>query len=228
MKKKILIIAAHPDDDILGCGGFISKFKKETIKVVFLAEGTSCRYDNLKKNIQAINKEIKRREAMSLRALRFLKVKKFSYHYNPCGRLDTVPIINLNKIIEKEVFNFRPDIILTHSENDCNNDHRIIFRSVMMATRPNLKYTVPVIMSFEVLSSSEWNFTKYFDPNYFVKLELKNIKEKWRALKFFTSETHKKLLPRSYQGVFNLAKQRGLQVGVEFAEAFKIIRSIKK
>jgi len=228
MKKKILIVAAHPDDDILGCGGFISKFKKHTIRVIFLAEGSSCRFNNLTKDRDKILAAIKKRKNMSIKALKYLKVKQFFYYENPCGRLDTVPIIKLNKILENEISNFSPNIILTHSENDCNNDHRIVFRSVMMSTRPNSKFTVPTIMSFEILSSSEWNYPKYFEPNKFEKMERKNIIEKYNALKFFKTEVQKRPLPRNKEGLFTLAKYRGLQSGFEFAEAYKIIRSINR
>ena len=98
----------------------------------------------------------------------------------------------------------------------------------MMAARPNIKHLVEEIYSFEILSSSEWNFTKEFNPNYFEILRKKNIEDKWKALSFFKSEIQKYPLPRSKQGIFNLAKTRGSQAGVEFAEAFKLIRAFKK
>ncbi|MAV76771.1 MAG: GlcNAc-PI de-N-acetylase [Candidatus Marinimicrobia bacterium] len=229
MKKRILIIAAHPDDDILGCGGTLSKMKKNNlIKVLFIGEGTSCRFANLKINKKLIKKEIEIRERNAKQALKSLGIKHYEFTNFPCGRLDTVPIIEINKKIENQVSSFRPNIIYTHSENDCNNDHRIVFRSTMMATRPTSKHTVDEIFSFEILSSSEWNFTKEFSPNYFEILNKKNIEAKWKALSFYKSETQKYPLPRSKQGIYNLAKVRGSQAGVEFAEAFKLIRSFKK
>ena len=97
-----------------------------------------------------------------------------------------------------------------------------------MATRPTLKRTIDEIFSFEILSSSEWNFTKEFSPNYFEILNKNNIEAKWKAFSFYKSETQKYPLPRSKQGIYNLAKIRGSQAGVELAEAFKLIRSFKK
>tara|TARA_B100001123_G_scaffold411982_1_gene508728 strand:+ start:162 stop:851 length:690 start_codon:yes stop_codon:yes gene_type:complete len=229
MKKKLLVVAAHPDDDILGCGGTLSKFKKNyLVKILFIAEGTSCRFQNLKANKKQIQKEVDAREKQAKKALRSLGIKLYKFTNFPCGRLDTIPIIEINKIIENEINTFEPNIIFTHSENDCNNDHRIIFRSTMMAARPNIKHLVEEIYSFEILSSSEWNFTKEFNPNYFEILRKKNIEDKWKALSFFKSEIQKYPLPRSKQGIFNLAKTRGSQAGVEFAEAFKLIRAFKK
>ena len=134
MKKKLLVVAAHPDDDILGCGGTLSKFKKNyLVKILFIAEGTSCRFQNLKANKKQIQKEVDAREKQAKKALRSLGIKLYKFTNFPCGRLDTIPIIEINKIIENEINTFEPNIIFTHSENDCNNDHRIIFRSTMMA-----------------------------------------------------------------------------------------------
>jgi len=229
MRKKILVVAAHPDDDILGCGGTLSKFKKNyLVKILFIAEGTSCRFQNLKVNKKQIQKEVETREKQAKKALNSLGIKLYKFTNFPCGRLDTVPIIEINKIIENEINNFKQNIIFTHSENDCNNDHRIIFRSTMMAARPNINHSVGEIYSFEILSSSEWNFTKEFNPNYFEILRKKNIEDKWKALSFFKSEIQKYPLPRSKQGIFNLAKTRGSQAGTEYAEAFKLIRAFKK
>jgi len=229
MKKKILVVAAHPDDDILGCGGTISKLKKNhLINVLFLAEGTSCRFENLKLKKNQIEKEINIREEQAKKALKSLGVNLHTFINLPCGRLDTIPIIDINKTIENEIESFKPNIIFTHSENDCNNDHRIVFKSVIMASRPNSKHTVEELYSFEVLSSTEWNFSNNFIPSYFQILNKKNIQDKWKAFKHFKSEIHKPPLPRTKLGIFNLAKVRGSQSGVEYAEAFKLIRTFKK
>tara|TARA_B100001250_G_scaffold414558_1_gene453872 strand:+ start:2674 stop:3360 length:687 start_codon:yes stop_codon:yes gene_type:complete len=228
MKRKILVIAAHPDDDILGCGGTLSKLKKKyIIKVFFLAEGTSCRFSDLSKK-KEIQKEIDLREKQAKKALKILGVNLYKFNNFPCGRLDSIPVIEINKKIENEIDNFKPNIIFTHSENDCNNDHKIIFKSVMMASRPNNQHTVEELYSFEVLSSTEWNFSNSFNPNYFQILNKKNIQDKWKAFKNFKSEIHKFPLPRTKSGIFNLAKVRGSQIGSEYAEAFKLIRSFKK
>ena len=137
---KVLIIVAHPDDEVLGCGGYISKFsKKKSFKIVFMAEGTSCRFTKINLGTKKVIKEINKRKKMAIKALNFLGVKNYKFYNYPCGRLDGVEIIDLNKIIEAEIKSYKPNIILTHNENDCNNDHRIIYRSVMMASRPTKK-----------------------------------------------------------------------------------------
>jgi LmbE family N-acetylglucosaminyl deacetylase len=228
MKKiKNLLIFAHPDDDILSMGGYISKkISSEIFKVMFIAEGTSCRY--LKKKIKTleVQKEIDRRNNMAKLALKSLGKIDLRFSNFPCGRLDSVDIIDINKVIEDEIKEFKPNNIFTHNVKDCNNDHQIINRAVMMATRPNDKNKfLKKIFSCEVLSSSEWNYGESFNPNYFEKLSYRDIKKKINALKFYKSEYQKEPSPRNGRGVKILANFRGLQCGEEFAEAFELKRS---
>ena len=227
MREKVLIIVAHPDDEVLGCGGYISKYKNsKDFRVIFIGEGTSCRYDNYNLNDEIRNKILKRQK-QSIKSLKFLGIKKFQYYNLPCGRFDSVDIIDINKIIEKEISKFKPNIILTHSINDCNNDHRIINRSVMMSTRPsNSNMFLSEIKTFEILSSTEWNFESQFNPNFFEILSQKNINEKIKAFYYYESEIQTKDMPRTKDGITTLAKSRGKIVNSKFAEAYKLIRKL--
>ena len=135
------------------------------------------------------------------------------------------PIIDINKIIEKEIKSFDPEIVFTHSENDTNNDHKIIYRSTLMAARPGIHKSLKVVASFEVLSSSEWNFSDAFIPNHFELLTLKELNLKWKALKCYKSEIKSFPHPRSEEGIKTLARYRGMQAGSKYAESYKIIRS---
>ncbi len=227
-KEKILIIAAHPDDEVLGCGGYLSKYKnKKNFKVIFIGEGTSCRYS--KKNFDdKVNREILIRQNQSIKSLKFLGVDNFEFYNLPCGRLDSIDIIEINKIIEKEIKLFRPNIIMTHNSDDCNNDHRIINRSVMMATRPIISNRfLKTIITFEIISSTEWDFKNQFNPNYFENLSDKNIKDKVKAFYFYKSEIQSNQMPRTDDGIKTLAKYRGKIISSKYAEAFQIIRTFK-
>jgi LmbE family N-acetylglucosaminyl deacetylase len=226
--KKILIICAHPDDDILGCGGYISKYNKlnTQFRVVFIAEGSSCRYNLNKENDSNIQITIEQRNSYGVKALNILGVTNYHFYNLPCGRLDTIPIIEINKIIENEILKFQPDILLTHAENDANNDHCIVFKSTIMATRPGGAAFVNSLYSFEVLSSSEWKFTNSFEPNYFVELNIDDVNKKWQALSEYKTEIKKYPYPRSYKGILTLSQFRGMQSGFKYAEAFKLIRKI--
>ena len=222
--KRILIIAAHPDDEVLGCGGIIAKSREKSfdIKVVFIAEGSSCRHDDYKSEL-ALN-EIKTRQNYALNALKTLGVTNYQFYDLPCGRLHQIPIIEINKIIEKNISEFEPDTVFTHSENDANNDHNIVYQSSIMATRPTLTKNISKLFSYEVLSTSEWRFDRNFLPNYFFKISKSDLKIKCNALKEYKSEHKSFPFPRSKDGIITLAKFRGMQCGSEFAEAFKLIR----
>jgi len=226
--KKILIVAAHPDDDILGCGGIISKYQSRGVifKILFIGEGSTARFEDA--DSEEAKDAIEYRNSLALKALKFLKVKDVEFSNLACGRFDQIPIIEINKIIEKNIKDFDPDTILTHSPVDANNDHKIVFNATIMATRPGALNHVNKLMSFEVLSSSEWAFTDTFKPNYFEELDEFHLEAKSHALSIYESEIKKYPFPRSVEGVRVLAKMRGMQSGFKYAEAFNIIRVLKK
>jgi LmbE family N-acetylglucosaminyl deacetylase len=227
--NKILIICAHPDDDILGCGGIISKYLKLgiSIRIIFIAEGSSCRYPIDQIDAPKVLKVINERNSYGISALKKLGIVDFKFYNMPCGRLDSIPILEINKIIENEIREFSPETIYTHSEFDTNNDHRIIFNSTLMATRPTSNCTVKNLFTYEILSSSEWRYTKSFEPNYFEELSEDEVQKKWEALAEYETEIKDFPFPRSKDGIITLAKFRGMQSGYKFAEAFKIIRIFK-
>jgi LmbE family N-acetylglucosaminyl deacetylase len=225
---KILVIAAHPDDETLGCGGFLSKYANKDIRVIFIAEGTSCRFNLDKLNSQEVADKIIERNSYCINALSTFGISDIKFYNYPCGRLDDVPIIDINKIIESEIRDFKPQTVLTHSEFDNNNDHRIVYRSTIMATRPGVFKDLYKVISYEVPSTTEWSFSEVFQPNFFEVLEKKHVEKKWEALKLYETETFPYPHPRSYEGIFTLSRYRGMQAGVEFSEAYRIIRSINK
>lgn len=226
--RRVLIIAAHPDDEILGCGGLISKYQSRGVffKIVFIGEGTSCRFED--PACERCLMAIAQRNSSAIKALNALNIKDIEFNNLPCGRLDQTPIISINKIIEKSIKLFKPDTILTHSPYDVNCDHKIVFNATIMATRPGAQNHVNTVMSYEVLSSSEWAYVETFIPNYFEELTEKDVELKWQALSCYESEIKDYPFPRSIDGVRALAMMRGMQSGVKFAEAFHLIRMFKK
>jgi LmbE family N-acetylglucosaminyl deacetylase len=222
--KRILIIAAHPDDEVLGCGGLISKYqvRNTKFKVIFIGEGSSARFKDPKCAISL--KEIEQRNNAATDALKFLNIEDVEFYGLPCGRMDQVPIIEINKIIENAIQEFIPDTVLTHSPYDVNNDHRIVFRATLAATRPGAKNHILKLMSYEVLSSSEWDFVDGFKPNYFEVIQEENIQAKCAALELYESEVREYPFPRSAEGIRALAMVRGMQSGFKFAEAYHLIR----
>ena len=123
MKKKILVVACHPDDETLGCGGYLDKYKnKYQFKVIFLAEGSSCRYKDRIKNKIKINKDIETRKRSALKALKLFSITNISFFNHTCGQLNKVPQTKINKILENDIKNFKPNIIFTHSSKDLNQE----------------------------------------------------------------------------------------------------------
>ena len=179
---KILIIAAHPDDEILGCGGFLAKYGGKGIRVVFVAEGSSCRFNANEINDKHVANKIAERNGFCVKSLSTFGITDIKFYNFPCGRLDVTPIIDINKLIESEINDFKPQTVLTHSEFDNNNDHRIVYRSTMMATRPGIFIGLNKVISYEVSSSTEWSFSDIFQPNLFEALEQKHIEKKMGGL----------------------------------------------
>lgn len=226
--SKILFIGAHPDDVELGCGGTISKFSDlgYDIAVLIIAEGTSGRFDEKDKDTKKVASHIQIRKQNCISSLKILGVNNIKFCDLPCGNLNTVPLLRINKLIESEINLFKPEIIFTHSSVDTNKDHRIIFESTKIATRPSAFSFVKKVFLYEVLSSTECNFLESFNPNHFSILSKEHIRRKNKALACYKSEIKEFPHPRSLKGVEVLAKFRGMQINKEYAESFKILRSI--
>jgi LmbE family N-acetylglucosaminyl deacetylase len=226
--KRAIIVAAHPDDEVLGCGGIISKYHAIGVEfmVVFVGEGSTCRFETPEG--EAPLKVIQQRSGFAEKALSSLGVKDVEFHDLPCGRLDQVPIISINKIVEKAILAFKPDTVFTHSPSDVNNDHKIVFSSTLMATRPGAQNHVGRLLCYEVLSSSEWAFSNGFAPNHFEEIRQVDLERKWEALACYESEVRDYPFPRSRKGVQALAMVRGMQAGLQYAEAFQLVREIRR
>ena len=145
---KNLIIAAHPDDEIIGCGGTIAKLINEGQKIfiLFMAEGVTARFEKNQIDSIKAKKEILIREKNAISANKVLGVKKqhIIFSKNICCRMDAVPIIDHSKLIEKYIQKFKPYRIFTHSPLDLNVDHRLTFQAVMTATRPKKSNIFPI------------------------------------------------------------------------------------
>lgn len=228
-KNKILVIAAHPDDEVLGCGGTIAHLVGEnhTIYSLILGEGITSRDDQ--RSVKKRKPELEYLKHQADLANKIIGVEKVFMYNFPDNRFDTVALLDIIKTIEKVIDTIQPDIVFTHSGYDLNKDHRITFQAVLTATRPLPGCHVKTVYSFEVLSASEWSFgndTQTFSPNYFVDIS-RTIQKKIDALKVYNSEINPFPHPRSIEAVLSQAKLRGSQCGIHAAEAFKLIRHIE-
>jgi len=223
--KTTLVIAAHPDDEVLGCGGMISHksfVEKYSPRICFLSDGVGSRAD------WSLEKKRKKKE-QAISALKTLGVKKYHIFYQdiyPDNQFDTHPLLSIIKSIEKILLEVQPDVIYTHSRHDLNIDHRITHQAVLTATRP-WSSSVEEIYSFEVPSSTEWNFPTKFSPNVFYTLSRDDIGRKQKALKEYKYELCDYPHPRSKKGVMINAQNWGMKSGTDYAEAFELVRMIK-
>lgn len=219
MKKgKILIVAAHPDDEILGCGGTILKLKeKNDINVIFMTNGVSARGKN------KISE--KRRKNACLKLFKYLNIPKPEFFNFPDNQLDRAPLLKIIKKIEKRINLYKPDTIFTHYSNCLNIDHRKTFEAVNTACRPINKISVKKILSFEIPSSTDWALFhgKNFQPNYYIDIS-KFLNEKINLIKFYKDELRNYPHSRSVKSIKSLASYRGVSSGVKYAEGFYLNR----
>jgi LmbE family N-acetylglucosaminyl deacetylase len=226
--KNILVIAAHPDDEVLGCGGTIARhtMNGEKCNVLIMSEGITSR-DNIR-NPDLRNDEIAKLREQAENAASILGVSCVEFNSFPDNRMDSVDLLDVVKKIENAIEKYNPEIIYTHHFGDLNIDHQITAKAVETATRPVRKNSVKEIYSFETPSSTEWAFSNqyhYFRPNCYIEIE-KTLSKKIEAFECYRSEKRTFPHPRSSEAIKNLATARGTQVGLKAAEAFTLIRKI--
>lgn len=223
---KVLVVAAHSDDEVLGCGGTIAKLAQgNDVYTLLLSEGVTSRDIPEEQKKQATNQLKTEAEDANKR----LNVKKVFFENFPDNRFDTVPLLDIVKVIERYIQKIGPEAVYTHHAGDLNIDHQIVHRAVITAARPVGDYSVKKIMLFEILSSTEWgriNPYNSFVPNTYVDIS-KTISVKLEAMRCYKSEIRKYPHPRSLEGIKLLAQKRGLEVGLKFVEAFCLVRSIE-
>lgn len=228
MKHRVLVVAAHPDDEVLGCGGTIIKHcqKGDEVRILIMAEGLTSR--GAKRDVVSNAKALKELHANSYKAAEIMGANQVNLLSFPDNRMDSVDLLDVVKQIELVVDEFKPDIVYTHHSGDVNIDHRITHEAVVTACRPLPGQCVKTLLFFETLSSTEWQMPvvdKAFAPNWFVDIE-DVMDEKIKTLQCYGSEMRDYPHSRSYEAVEILAKYRGFCVGKVFVEAFEMGRNV--
>jgi LmbE family N-acetylglucosaminyl deacetylase len=225
MKKTVLIIAAHPDDEILGCGGTMAKYAAggNSVFLLILGEGITSRFGTRKEGLKS--KQLARLKTASVKAARIVGIERVFMFDFPDNRFDTVPLLEIIKKIEKVKNDIKPSIVYTHHRNDLNIDHRIVYEATLTACRPLKGEIVKEIYSFEVPSSTNWNYPNSFSPNVFIDIN-KTIDKKIAALNSYQTELRQFPHPRSEEAVRSIAKYWGSLSATGCAEAFETIRVI--
>lgn len=222
-----LVVAAHPDDEVLGCGGTIAKISaREEVHIHILGEGISSRHS---KREDADKAALERLREDAREVGRILGAREVTFGGLPDNRFDEPALLDVVKQIEEIVQRLQPTVVYTHHPGDLNNDHLVTFRAVMTATRPVGKYPVREVYTFEINSSTEWAFQQFqppFHANVFVEIE-STIETKVRGMERYESEKRDFPHPRSSEALRVQARRWGSVVGVPYAEAFQLIRDVR-
>jgi len=224
---KILFILAHPDDEVLGAGGLILKARSlgALIKVVWLGEGVSARFSKEDLNSKEFLRASAIRKEGAIAAMEVLDITDYSFGDWYCLRFDEIPFLDITKKIEKDINNFSPDLVVTHNPVEVNIDHKITFNAVEAALRPTNNQVKPAIWGCEIPCSGRWTLETKFVPNIFVDIE-DHIEKKLLAWSKYIGEARKFPFPRSDEGLITMAKYRGMESGLTYAEGFKSWREI--
>ena len=225
MTERVLVIAAHADDEALGCGGTLARHTDngDEVQVIFLADGVASRGPEAGDTLS-----MARRHAAAEQAARALGTLPPILLGLPDNRLDSIPLLDIVQSFEARAQAFLPAVVYTHFGGDLNVDHRIAHQATLTVFRPVPGSTVRAIYTFETPSSTEWAGTEIgppFRPSRYVGIEA-NWQAKHAALVAYAEEMRPEPHSRSLGAVEALARRRGAEVGLRLAEAFGVVRDI--
>jgi LmbE family N-acetylglucosaminyl deacetylase len=224
----VLVIAAHPDDEVLGCGGTMARLAAEgaAVSVLILATGLTSRADfDPVRDAAKLDVHCER----ARRAGALLGAREVRFGGFPDQRMDTVPLLDITQAIEREIARVRPETVFTQHGGDLNMDHAITFRATLTATRPMAGGAVRRVYAYEIPSSTEWSFQQFapqFAPQVFFDIA-GHVETKIAAMQIYESETRVFPHPRAPESLRAIAARWGTVVGTRAAEAFCCVREIR-
>jgi LmbE family N-acetylglucosaminyl deacetylase len=226
--KSVLVVAAHPDDEVLGCGGTIARHADagDQVHVLIVAEGATSRHQH--RDRTAATQELSALAQAAQQAGAILGLQGTELLDLPDNRLDSLDRLDLIKLVEERIARHQPDVVYVHHAGDVNVDHRRLHEAVVTACRPTPGQSVQRLLSFAVASSTEWQppcSAPSFQPNWFVDISAQWPRKR-QALEAYASEMRPWPHSRSIKALEHLARWRGSQVGVEAAEAFCLLRQL--
>ena len=222
MSSSILVVAAHPDDEVLGCGGIIAKHVElgDKVNVLFLTDGVSARNGTDENNAT----ERAERNESACMALGILGVSDVVFETFPDNQLDSIPLLKIVKVIESMAKRACPNVVYSHSSADLNVDHVVAAKAVRTAFRPTKDSTVDKLLSFEVMSSTEWAFglNGVFKPNVYIDVS-QFWDKKIAALECYMAEMRSSPHARSFRSIEAHGARNGEAVGFEYAEVLELV-----
>jgi LmbE family N-acetylglucosaminyl deacetylase len=220
---RVLVVAAHPDDEVLGMGGTIAVHtdRGDEVRILVVTDGSSTQYPG-----DADTRA--RKEGEAVRAAAELGVSDYVHLDLPDMRLDTVAHVELNAVVEEHVRELGPEVVYT-PQPDVNRDHRALFDSVAVATRPTPGQPVRRLFTYAPTSSTEWTpaALNWFVPNWFVDVT-STIERKLAAFAHYETEQRPYPHPRSERAIRAAAEYFGASSGCEYAEPFVLVRGLER
>ena len=225
--SRILVVAAHPDDEVLGMGGTIARATSygSQVFVLFLGEGISARFPVGDYDNTSFREQTEQRMNSAKRAMEILGVGKTIYGTRLCGQFDTISVLSIVKEIEEVIDSFSPTMLFTHNPSEVNIDHPLTYKAVEIACRPARAISPKEIYTFEIICSGGWTFESLFKPNVYVDID-QTWNQKMRAWHCYEGEGRPFPFPRSETGLTALAQYRGMACGLSKAEAFRLVRKL--
>ena len=228
MTNTVLVVASHPDDEILGCGGTLCKHveKGDLVNILIVSEGSTSRLNYVFNDICS---SVTALQNISSSVADKLGCNSFKFLSYPDNRLDSLDRLDLTQSIESHIQLVEPSIIYTHFSGDLNVDHRRVFESVLTACRPFPSSLIKTILSFEIPSSTDWAFghlSRPFSPTWYSDIT-PYLQKKLDLLSCYDSEMRPWPHSRSIQALSHLAQLRGSQIGVHAAESFSVVRHVE-
>jgi LmbE family N-acetylglucosaminyl deacetylase len=217
-EKRVLVVAAHPDDEVLGCGGTLALHARagDYVVAVIACEGESLRYGP-----EGVGQRENTLEATHKLGIKDVKLLGF-----PDQQLDRLTLTEVITPLEKIIRELRPNIIYCHHGNDLNRDHQLLIQALLVASRPTEQY-IEAIYAFDTASSTEWAFPRTFVPDTWVDISA-TVQMKLEAMACYRSEVREYPHPRSLEGLSNRAKAWGNQCCLSAAEVFMTVRRVMR
>ena len=228
IREKVLFIAAHPDDEVLGAGGTIAKYADNgaDVRLLIMTDGVSSQYRK-EPRIQEI---MENEKLFTRRSAGILGISEVIFAGLPDMKLDREEHIRINEAIENVIGDFQPDTVFTHFYGDVNIDHQRVFQSTLVACRPFPGSPVRELYSYSVPSSTEWNVQnagRAFMPNVYVDIDGVYAEKKYAAMGCYPAELREYPHPRSIEALKILDRANGIRVGMKAAECFMLHRWMK-